>query len=61
MAATGADNRVLVLEPEDAHEADHPEPVTHADLAATLDAETEPVNRAHYVDEAPRGHDPFGV
>lgn len=59
--ATGADNQVLVLASPDAHEPDHPQAVTHADLVATLYAETERVNPEHYVDDAPRGHDSFGV
>jgi hypothetical protein len=57
---TGADNQVVVLATPEAHEPDYAEPVTYADLAATLRARTRPRQDDAEADVAPRGNDAIG-
>jgi hypothetical protein len=60
VGVTGADNQVVILATPETHEADYEEPVTYADLAATLRKRTRHREADAEADVAPRGNDAFG-
>jgi hypothetical protein len=60
VGATAADNQVVILPTPGTYEPDHSEPVTYADLAATLREHTRPRRPDAEAAEAPRGNDAIG-